>query len=351
MQAMRTLRTLEPVPATALDPVTGAPRAGSYRGALERVDLSRAANGVRDASPFDVIRGAVRRTLREKRWVYMGMATGDVYVGVAVVRLGYAANAFVFAYDGKQRTMLADVSMIAPTMKCTVGDTSGEGCVARFRTGSNLVAIERAIGSSAYVIEVRTPEISVDARLDTAKAPPSVTAIADLADGRVNTTEKRTLLATTGEVRAGRERRSLDGALGGYDYTHGLLERRTRWRWGFALGRATSGERIAFNLVEGFVGESECAVWIDGEVHPVAEGRFAFDARKPLDPWNVRTADDAFDLRFVPGGMHADNTNLGVIRSRFVQPAGAYSGRIRAAGKTFELKDVLGVSEDQDVLW
>jgi hypothetical protein len=333
------MRTLSPAPDAALDPVTGSPRVGSYRGALAHVDLRRVAGG------------ALQRMAREKRWVYVGIATSDVYVGLAVVRLGYAANAFAFAYDSVGKRMIADVSLLAPPFRCEVGDTGGEGCVARLTSGRDRVAITRAIGSTTYVVDVQTRALQLEAELDCASAPPSVTAIAALSDHRVNTTEKRTLLSVTGALHAGGARRSLDGALGGYDYTHGLLERRTQWRWGFALGRAVSGEKIAFNLVEGFVGEPECALWIDDELHPLAEGRFEFDAERPLEPWRVRTADGGIDLRFAPGAMHADRTNFGFVKSRFVQPAGVYSGTIRAAGRELILKDVLGVSEDQDVLW
>lgn len=333
------MRTHSPVPDAAIDPVTGAPRAGSYRGGLGRVDL----RGVR--------LGALARVAREKRWMYVGAASGDVYVGAAVVRLGYAANAFAFAYDARQKRMLADVSMLAPPFSCEVGDTAGEGCKARLRSKNDSVSIERPRGSSVYRLEVRTGALEIDARLDAATAPPSMTAIAALHRDGVNTTEKRTLLATAGSVRARGESRSLDGALGGYDYTHGLLERHTRWRWAWALGRAKSGERVAFNLVEGFVGEAECALWIDGELYPLAEGRFEFDARHPLDAWRVRTYDDALNLRFFPGAMHADDTNLGIVKSRFVQPVGTYAGTIRVAGRQLALENVLGVAEDQDVLW
>ena len=49
----------------------------------------------------------------------------------------------------------------------------------------------------------------------------------------------------------------LDG-FGAYDYTSGILQRRTAWRWAFAMGRDTSGAPIAMNLVEGFMGEPAC---------------------------------------------------------------------------------------------
>ncbi|HVY48825.1 MAG TPA: DUF2804 family protein, partial [Minicystis sp.] len=143
----------------------------------------------------------------------------------------------------------------------------------------------------------------------------------------------------------------LGPAFAGYDHTHGLLARRTAWRWAFAMGRAKSGEKVAFNLVEGFVGEPECCVWIDDELHPVGEGRFLFDAKHPLEPWRVRTTCGAVDLRFSPGAMHAERKDFGLVRSHFVQPVGAYAGAIEVGGKKLELEGVLGVTEDQDVLW
>jgi hypothetical protein len=57
------------------------------------------------------------------------------------------------------------------------------------------------------------------------------------------------------------------------------------------------------------------------------------------------------DLVFSPGGMHAERKNLGIIRSRFVQPIGAYSGTVRLGDGSIELEAMPGVVEDQDVLW
>ena len=344
------MRSLLPVPDAALDPSSGEPRAGSYRGGLPRVDLT-ALHG-----------STLRRIARRKRWLYVSIVSGDLYLAIAVVRLGYIANAFVFAFDKRSLRMAVDHSALGPTFACEVGDTASEGCVAMFRLGRKTsILVRRAHASTAYSVEVRVPELEIHARLESATAPPAITAIARVHDGGddashasrlVNTTEKRSLLDVRGHAIVRGERLELDGALAGYDYTHGLLARRTTWRWAWLLGRAKSGERVAMNLVEGFVGEAECALWIDGELFPLAEGRFEFDAARPLEPWRVRTADGGVDLRFVPGGMHSDDTNLGVVASRFVQPAGLFSGTIRAEGRApLELDGVLGVTEDQEVLW
>ena len=72
----------------------------------------------------------------------------------------------------------------------------------------------------------------------------------------------------------------------------------------------------------------------------------------PRAPWTVRTREGEVDLRFEPGDIHAESHNFGVVASKFIQPAGSYSGIIRIPGRDpIELDRVLGGAEDQDVLW
>jgi hypothetical protein len=293
----------------------------------------------------------LQRITRHKRWLYVAIAGGDLFIGAAIVRLGYAASAFAFAFDAKERRMIADASSMGPPFAARVGDSAGEGCSAQYRIGNTRLSVTRGIGETVYQVEIKAKGLDVSARVESAAAPPSLTAVAPVPGGIVNTTEKRALLAVSGHASIAGARRSLDGGLAGYDYTNGLLARHTAWKWAFLLGRAKSGERVALNLVEGFVGEDECGVWIDGELYPLAEGRFTFDAERTLDPWRIETAEGAVDLSFRPGGQHAEHKDLKVVRSRFVQPVGHYTGTIKAGGKVLELEDVLGVAEDQDVLW
>lgn len=334
------MRTLLPPPDALLDPATGALRAGSFRGGLPPVDLA----------PLAPRR--LPRFLGHKRWVYVGIASEEVYVGAAIVHLGYAANAFAFLYDRRAARMLADRAALGPPFAATVSDSAGEGARAVARLPGGRLCFERPRGETITRVEIEMGDLRVFARMDAAGAPPPISACGPVPGGVAVATEKRALLAVTGEASVAGRRVPLTGALGGQDYTNGLLPRHTTWRWAFALGRARSGERVGLNLVEGMVGEAECALWIERELFPLAEGRFSFDRARPLEPWRVQTADGAVDLRFTPGGMHADRTNLGLIRSRFLQPAGVYSGVIRAAdGRALELDGVLGVVEDQDMLW
>jgi hypothetical protein len=332
------MRLLPSPPETFLDARTGAPNHGSFRGGLPPVTLGA------------LQRGSLARIRREKRWMWIGIANDELILGLAVVRLGYAANAFAFALDRKAKRLVADETSLGPPFAASVGDRAGEGCQVRYQLGATRVSIERAARSSVYVVDARMGELAVSARLEAAEAPPALGVIADLGEGFCNSTEKRALLRASGEVSAGRQRFSLDGALAGYDFTAGLLHRHTAWRWAYALGHAQDGRPIAFNLTEGFVGERECVAWVDGDLVALEPAHFTFAHERPLERWGVRVGES--QLAFDPGGMHREAHNLAITRARFLQLPGAWQGRIAIPGKEAVVFEGLpGIAEDQDVMW
>jgi Protein of unknown function (DUF2804) len=333
------MRTLEPAPSSAIDPSTGALRFGSYRGSIRGVDLSR------------VERNPLVRIAREKRWLYAALATDELFAAAAVVRLGYSATAFAYVYDARERRIVAHESSLGPTTACRVFDDPSDGVTAHFSLGRNRFRLEKTSDGS-LVIDVRTGVIAIEAALDAALAPPSITAVAKIPDGVVDVTEKRSLLAARGAVRVGDRRYALEGGRGGFDLTQGLLGRRTQWKWAYAMGRCDDGAPFAMNLVQGFVGAPECAVWIGDELIGVGEGRITPDASDARAPWSVTTECGAVDLRFVAQDFHRENRDLVVVSSRFVQAVGAFEGTVRTAdGRTHTVRDALGVTEQQDTRW
>jgi hypothetical protein len=328
------VRSLAPSPASFVDASSGAPAYGSYRGPLPRVVIPGL--GLRE------------RFARRKKWVYVAIAAEDVWISLAVVRTGYAATAFAFVYDLAKKAMLVDRTVLAPSPLSRIADgPHEEGLVARFATGKTSFVLAR--GGSRLDVRVKIGELDIEAALDETAAPPSITAIARLGDGLLDATEKRALTKVTGAARIEGRTIDLSRAVGGWDYTHGLLPRHTKWNWAFALGKTNDGRPIAFNVVQGFVGEAECAAFLDGEVHPIVEPKFGFDVDRPELPWTLRG--DGIDLTFETGAVHSQHTNLAVIRSRFVQPVGTFSGLVRIAGKDVLVRNLPGVVEDQDVLW
>jgi hypothetical protein len=201
-------------------------------------------------------------------------------------------------------------------------------------------------------VHVEARGLSLTASLDTRGAPPAIGAVAQVAPGRFDATEKRALLTVRGALRTGDRTTSLDDALAGYDFTSGLLARHTRWRWAFALGHLEGGEAFALNLVEGFVGAAECAVWVGRELFGVGEGRFAFNRARPSDLWRVRSDDGMAELTLVPVAVHAEERELGLVSSRFIQPCGVWAGRLDLPGRNpCAIQRALGVTESQDVTW
>jgi hypothetical protein len=321
-------------PSSFVDPATGAPAFGSYEGPLPAVRFPSL--GLRD------------RALRRKRWVYAALATEEVWIALGVVRTGYAATAFGFAYDLVAKRMLVEATALAPMLAARVADDPhAPGALAGLSWRRTHIAFVWTPGGLG--ITARIGGLALDVTLADASAPAAVSAIAPLEGGLVNATEKRALLTVAGGGRAGDRTLALDRGVGGYDYTHGLLPRHTRWHWGFALGRDASGAPLAFNLVEGFVGRAECAVFADGRVHAMPEPRFLFDADAPSSPWRLEA--DGIDLAFTPGAVHAQHTSLGIVRSRFVQPVGTFRGVLHVAGRDRRVDDLAGVVEDQDVVW
>ena len=335
-------RTFADPPSSVVDPRTGLPFEGSFRGSLPPVDLR----------PLG--KGAIYHLTHRKRWLYVALRADDLFIGLAIVDLGYALNTFAFAWERGSQGLVVDRTAIGLPGTGSVSRSFGAGFSARFKVGGTRVAITH--DGAGYELDATYPDLSIRARFAATAAHPPLSAIGRIPGGTINATEKHALLPVTGEAVVRGKHRSLDGALAGYDFTHGYLARHTQWRWGYGMGRARTGERVAFNLVQGFLGERECGVWVDDTLHPLGEGRFELDLASPLQPWRVTTLDReragaGLKLEFTPGGAHADSTNLGLVRARFLHPVGAYRGTLEVGDRVLELDDVLGVAEDQDVVW
>lgn len=352
---MAGMALLPAVPASVED-AGGTPRYGTYEGGLAQVDLSRL-RGAYQPSPVD-------RALTHKKWVYGFLATHEVAVAMAVVDVGYSSNCFVMAVDLRSQTVLVDEGFLGPPRPLvTVNDAPNAGCFVNFQLPQAHVSISRPEASARYRLRARAglplpfppPALSLNAELLTVGAGPPLTVIAPVEGGIVNVTQKTAGLVATGQFEARGRRWSLDGAVGGLDYSQGFLARRTSWRWAFACGRLESGLPIALNLVEGFNDArddvNENALWLGNRLIPLPRARIEFESRDVLEKWHVRTVDGSVSLELKPIAAHRERRDLGLVKSRFSQPLGLWSGVVKVDGVEHRLVGVPGVAEDQDVTW
>jgi len=323
---------------SVVDRRTSSPAYGSYRGSLHRSDLSGLAPD------------RVSRLLTEKRWLWGSIVQDELMIAFAVVDLGYATNGFAYAYTPNEG-IVAHASIVGLPRLSRVKQTGTRRIDARLRDPRLGIRVTHDDQDPQIEIAVRSSALEVHATFDTRQAPEAITAIAPLDKGIVDVTEKRVLMPVRGSALVAGRRVSLDGALGGYDFSHGIMPRRTKWNWAFFMGRDLDQRPIALNVVAGWTREHECAIWAGGELYGVPEAKFAYDTARPTAPWTITTPDGSVELLLTPRAIHTEEKNLGVVRSAFKQAIGRYEGTLRADGKTFALRDVIGVAEEQDVVW
>jgi hypothetical protein len=328
-----------PPPGAVIDPRSGLARHGTYRGSFARVDLA------------PLRPSALSAVTREKRWIYVAITREPWVIALAIVDLGYAQTAFGFAYR-EGEGLRADLRSI-PGLPFVSGVTQDgvHRVDARLVSPLGRFSVRERRGEGVLEVRGSTRALELRASIDLSRAAPAMTAVAPVRGGIVNVTEKQALAPVRGAALVNGARVDLDGGVAGFDLTIGLLARETRWNWGFLMGRTESGEPIALNLVQGFVGAPECALFGPGSLHALSEGRFEMDRERPLEPWRVRTERGECDLVFEPGAVHDETLDLGALRSRFVQPIGAFRGTIRRGDETLRIAHALGVVEDQEVRW
>jgi hypothetical protein len=142
-----------------------------------------------------------------------------------------------------------------------------------------------------------------------------------------------------GTVSVGGHTFELDGDDGFVDESAGYHARHTAWRWSAGIGRADDGRAVAWNLVDGVhdaYENSERTLWIDGSAQEVPPQAFADDLS------------GVGELRFREWSAREARVNLGLMRNRYRQPFGEFSGRLPGG---LGLAEGYGVMEEHDVLW
>ncbi len=123
------------------------------------------------------------------------------------------------------------------------------------------------------------------------------------------------------------------------DESDGDHDRHTAWRWSAGVGSADDGGAVAWNLVDGIhdaPGASERRVWRGGQPVEVDPVEFAPDLSRVAG------------LAFTPWAERSENVNLLVLRSRYRQPFGTFSGELPDGTR---LREGYGVMEEHDALW
>jgi hypothetical protein len=245
-----------------------------------------------------------------KHWRYVGVYGPELMICAGAVRIGPARQAFWAVWDRTE-------------MLLHERTTLGRGGV-RMRYGN---------------VRVDDGDVTIDLELSEEAGIETVCASGDA----YAWTRKQGGIRARGFVEVGGRRIAVH-ARGAIDDTAAYYERHTDWRWSAGVGTTTDARAVAWSLVTGVNdpdANSERTLWIDGAACEAAPATFADDLT------SVGFGSEGA-LQFHAEAAREANENKLLIRSRYRQPFGTFSGSL---GPGLELATGYGVMEEHDVHW
>ncbi len=291
------------------------------------------------------------KSLKLKRWEYMGVCNEEVIFGIAVVHLGYLSNIFAYVFDRKEKKM-KEYNFIRPFGYKTYfrgSPVHGQtGC-----KGKDLsIKIDNQTGYSSLIASINR-ELNVDLSFKRASNPLCLATREGLHG--FNYTIKEAGLGVGGAIALKGKRYEIKtgSPAGVIDYTVGYPGHMTFWNWASGSGMDKAGKTIGFNFSLGIneTGFSENAFWINGRMVKIDLVNFIYDDLHILSPWRIVSSDGRVKLTFHPEGERASNLNLGLIASYFHQLFGSFTGTLSDGKNTYTIKSSAGFTEEHESKW
>lgn len=167
----------------------------------------------------------------------------------------------------------------------------------------------------------------------------------------------KSVLPARGSVRIGEEHLRLDPlrSFAILDFHKAQYPHHTWWRWATFASRDARGRLIGLNATHNLVEDderyNENGIWCDGALHPLGPFRFRVDPEQLDRPWEITSVDGRARLLFRPEGRRHEDLNLGLLRSRFSQCYGVFSGEVRTEADVHVIEAAYGLAEVHDSLW
>jgi len=285
---------------------------------------------------------------RLKEWQYISVVTPEVFLAFGMVQLGYASSLFLYVVDRVNQRVMEIEETLPAGAGLTVAPSSVRGAT-EWRWGPNHIRTTYRDGWQVLV-DVRfgdgTP-LTCQLHLADIEA---LALLHDLGEGRAAYTHKAAGMPTSGSAMLGERVFDLHGGLGVLDWTRSRAKRETVWKWASFASRQgphALGLNLSAEVYDRQGVSEENAYWVDGKVFPLGAVRFELpdEGARATEAWHL--VGDRVDLTFRPLGARSQRLDLRVVRSIFVQPYGAFHGRLG----DHVIRDAFGVVEDHQSLW
>ena len=304
------------------------------------------------------------KTIREKRWCYIGIVSDECISGTALVHLGYAANAFSFVYDRIENRMIEKGFVISPFSGLEFERDPDNGSCHMQSKGSRIDMLNQVkIGNRQLNLNIEKGksrqilgEIEIEEHSDS--IPLQLLTPMSNKGEKANKvfTQKIGGLKVKGFIETQHKRFSFNeqNAFALFDWTNGFHNRVTRWNWASAGGFSECGKRIGINFSKDVYtfGYGENVIWIDEKPILLGDMEFEYDAENPLNPWKIYNKEKTVELNFYPEAKRQAKEDFIFAASSFIQACGSYSGFITDAnGEKIQLRQLGGVVEEHYAKW
>jgi hypothetical protein len=288
------------------------------------------------------------RKMLFKQFSFVGVNCPEIMIGVAVVDLKYAANAFFYVFD-KAAGSLSETKRTTWPLASSISPCPDKGQAALFQSSGLYVNIkwDRVL--------VRCREAELDAALNRDETSPLRICTRTGYNGWTYTQKTAPITVSGTLSRNGKSVRLSPGdSMAITDWSAGYFRRKTFWNWAAAAAVLPDGRRFGMNFSCG-VNETEATenvFWIDGRRVKIDNVKFRRNPRKWDDEWQLSSADGRVALSFSPVSFRREHLNALLVASRFTQFLGFFSGRLSDPDTgDIRLEKCPGWAEDHFAKW
>jgi Domain of unknown function (DUF2804), C-terminal len=234
------------------------------------------------------------------------------------------------------------VGVYGPQLQLCVGDARIGPVPVRWwaiaEPGEPLLEGRRGIALAPGAVEVAEGDVEIRLELDEREPIETATAYG----GTFAWTAKQADVPARGVVHInGREIAVQSRAV--VDVSAGYHPRHTAWKWSAGVGHLDDGRSVGWNLVAGIhdsAEHSERTVWVEGDASEVPAVEFTGGLA------GLRCGAD--ELAFAEWSAREERTNRLLMRSRYRQPFGTFTGSLPGG---LRLAQGYGVMEEHEVWW
>ncbi|MEW6079957.1 MAG: DUF2804 domain-containing protein [Thermodesulfobacteriota bacterium] len=300
------------------------------------------------ATPSGRRRPVFLRKMLFKQFSFAGINCPELMIGVAVVDLKYAANAFFYVFDKADGSLKERKSTTLP-FAASISPRPDKGQEAIFQSSGLRIRI------ACDRVQVKCREAELDAVLNRDQTSPLRICTRTGYNGWTYT-QKTAPISVSGALAINGKTFHLSAAdsTAITDWSAGYFRRQTFWNWAAATAILPGGRRFGMNFSCG-VNETEATenvFWIDGRRIKVDNVKFRRNPRSWDDPWRITSADGRVSLSFAPASFRQEHLNAWLVASRFTQFLGFFSGRLTDPETgDIRLEKCPGWAEDHYARW